>query len=56
MQERRLYSLEEKRLQIGSWRAYGQTLLQHCELHGIKFFTIQDMTLTLREIRIDGKG
>lgn len=36
MQERKLYTLEEKRQHVASWRASGLTRQQCCELHSIK--------------------
>ncbi len=36
MQERKLYTLEEKRQHVASWRASGLTRQQYCELHSIK--------------------
>ncbi|WP_418657837.1 IS66 family insertion sequence element accessory protein TnpA [Citrobacter werkmanii] len=42
MQERKLYTLEEKRQHVASWRASGLTRQQYCGLHGIKFSTSRE--------------
>ncbi|EEU7751397.1 IS66 family insertion sequence element accessory protein TnpB [Salmonella enterica] len=42
MQKRKLYTLEEKRQHVVSWRASGLTRQQYCELHDIKFSTFRE--------------
>ncbi|EEO7697845.1 hypothetical protein QXB10_001713 [Salmonella enterica] len=42
MQKRKLYTLEEKRQHVASWRASGLTRQQYCELHDIKFSTFRE--------------
>lgn len=42
MQQRKQYSLEERRQHVASWRASGLTRQQYCGLHDIKFSTFRE--------------
>jgi hypothetical protein len=42
MQERKHYTLEEKRQYVAAWRASGLTRQQYNELHDIKFSTFRE--------------
>lgn len=57
MQERKLYTLEEKRQHVASWRASGLTRQQYCELHDIKFSTFREWPQdTKAERRVNDSG
>ncbi|GLH25498.1 hypothetical protein ENT52713_28940 [Enterobacter sp. 200527-13] len=57
MQERKLYTLEEKRHHVASWRASGLTRQQYCELHDIKFSTFREWPQdTKAERRVNESG
>lgn len=42
MQERKQYTLEEKRQHVAAWRSSGLTRQQYSELHDIKFSTFRE--------------
>lgn len=42
MQQRKHFSLEEKRQHVADWRASGLTRQQYCELHNIKFSAFRE--------------
>jgi len=42
MQQRKQYTLDEKRQHVADWRACGLTRQQYCELHNIKFSTFRE--------------
>lgn len=42
MQERKRYTLEEKRQHVAAWRSSGLTRQQYSELHDIKFSTFRE--------------
>lgn len=57
MQERKPYTLKEKRQHVANWRASGLTRQQYCELHGIKFSTFREwLQDTKAERRLNDSG
>ena len=57
MQERKIYTLEEKRQHVASWRTSGLTRQQYCELHSIKCSTFREWPQdTKAERRADDSG
>jgi transposase-like protein len=57
MQERKRYTLEEKRQHVAAWRSSGLTRQQYSELHDIKFSSFREWPQdTKTRVSNDGSG
>ncbi|HHI2554929.1 IS66 family insertion sequence element accessory protein TnpA [Klebsiella aerogenes] len=57
MQQRKQYTLEERRQHVTNWRASGLTRQQYCELHDIKFSTFREWPQDTKSVvSKDGSG